>query len=206
MRHGFARTDFFVAAILMLVGGPAWSGCVTPPLSAQQIGQFKSDPQSLISGSASDARTVEAYTRDLAGTDAGVAADLVHVAETAKPLFQTAIAAGLAQAAVACSTTDPQSAQLIQRAVAEFENGQFQASFAAVAGDLSTAAAAGAASSAAGSAGSVAIVNPNPSTGSNTLGVSNGHVSAFVNTVFAIASPTLSTFAKTAADPVSPTR
>jgi hypothetical protein len=205
MCHSLAKTGFFAAAILVFVGSQAWSGCLNPPLSPQQIAQFKSDPGSLISSPATDARTVEAVTRDLAGTDASVAADLIQVAATVKPLFQTAIAAGLAQAAVACSTTDPQAAQLIQRAVAAFENGQFQASFAAVAGDLSTAAAAGAASSAAGSAGSVAIINPNPSTGSNTLDVQNAHVSRFVNTVFDVASTTLSTFGRTAADPVSPT-
>jgi hypothetical protein len=206
MTRGIAKTGFFVAASLMLAGNPAWSGCVNPPLPPEQVGQFKSDPQALISSPTTDSRTVEALTRDLAGTDASLAGDLVHVAAIAKPLFQSAIAAGLAQAAVACSTIDPQAAQLIQQAVAAFENGEFQASFAAVAGDLSTAAAAGAASSAAGAAGSVAIINPNPSTGSNTLGVQNAHSSSFQNTVFEIATPTLSTFATTAADPVSPSR
>jgi hypothetical protein len=206
MTRGIAKTGFFVAASLMLAGSPAWSGCVNPPVSPEQLGQFKSDPQALISSPATDSRTLEALTRDLAGTDASLASDLVHIAAAAKPLFQTAIAAGLAQAAVACSTTDPQAAQLIQQAVAALENGEFQASFAAVAGDLSTAAAAGAASSAAGAAGSVAIINPNPSTGSNILGVQNAHGSPFQNTVFEIATPTLSTFATTAADPVSPSR
>jgi hypothetical protein len=206
MTRGIAKTGFFVAASLMLAGNPAWSGCVNPPLPPEQVGQFKSNPQALISSPTTDSRTVEALTRDLAGTDASLASDLVHVAAIAKPLFQSAIAAGLAQAAVACSTIDPQAAQLIQQAVAAFENGEFQASFAAVAGDLSTAAAAGAASSAAGAAGSVAIINPNPSTGSNTLGVQNAHSSSFQNTVFEIATLTLSTFATTAADPVSPSR
>jgi hypothetical protein len=202
MTQGFAKTGLFIAAILMLAGSPALAGCLNPALSPEQVGQFKSDPQGLIRGDSADARTVEALTRDLAGTDASLATDLVHVAETAKPLFQTAIAAGLAQAAVACSTTDPQAAQLIQQVVAAFENGQFQASFAAVAGDLSTAAAAGAASSAVGAVGSVAIINPNPSTGSNTLDLQNAHVASFSNTVFNFTTPTLST----AADPVSPSR
>jgi hypothetical protein len=47
--------------------------------------------------------------------------------------------------------------------VASFQDGQFQASFAAVAGDLSTAATAAASESATGSAGSVVITNPNAS-------------------------------------------
>ena len=110
-----------------------------PPASDQAISQFKANPQGLVAPN-SDTRTIEATTRDLAGTDASLAADLVRVAEGTTPRFQTAIAAGLAQAAIACSTVDQQAAQLIQQAVASFQDGQFQASFAAVAGDLSTAA------------------------------------------------------------------
>src|ERR1019366_3952854 len=107
--------------------------------------------------------TIEAVTRHLAGTDASLAADLVRVAEGTVPRFQTAIAAGLAQAAIACSTVDQQATQTIQQAVASFQDGQFQASFAAVAGDLSTAATAAATSFATGSAGSVVVTNPNTS-------------------------------------------
>ena len=205
MAQGLVKMGL-VATILLLVGNPASAGCVNPALSQEQVAQFKSDPQGLIPGDKADARTVEALTRDLAGTDANLATDLVQVAQTAKPIFQTAIAAGLAQAAVACSTTDPQAAQAIQQVVAAYENGQFQASFAAVAGDLSTAAAAAAASSAAGAVGSVVIINPNPSTGSNTLGLANARGATFHNTVFQIVAPTQSTLATTAANPVSPTR
>ena len=99
--------------------------------------------------------------RDLAGTDAALAPDLVHLAQGAIPRYQTAIAAGLAQAAIACTNVDQRAALLIQQAVAAFRDGQFQASFEAVAGDLSTAATNAAASSAASSAGSVIVVNSN---------------------------------------------
>jgi hypothetical protein len=97
--------------------------------------------------------------RDLAGTDASLASDLVHLAQGTIPGFQTAIAAGLAQAAVACANVDQHEGLLIQQAVAGFDNGQFQASFAAVAGDLSTAATNAASASASSSVGSVIVAS-----------------------------------------------
>lgn len=160
----------------------------------------------------SDARTVEAMTRDLAGTDASLAANLVHVAEGTVPRFRTAIAAGLAQAATACSSVDQKAALLIQQAVAGFQDGEFQSSFAAVAGDLSTAATAAASASASSSAGSVVVVNPNLSTSSAgpAFGGSAGAVAALTQ----IASPGFilnsaigtETTTTTTANSVSPTR
>jgi hypothetical protein len=154
--------------------------------------------------------------RDLAGTDATLAADLVHVAEGTQPRFQTAIAAGLAQAAVACANLDQQAALLIQQAVASFEDGQFQAAFAAVAGDLSTAATDAATSSAAGSAGSVTVTDPNPSTGSKTTPGGGGNIPLVLFEVAGVtitsdnsvksSSPAPGSVATTAANPVSSTR
>src|SRR5882724_12318045 len=127
----------FGTVLLAISVTQAWAGCLKPPASDQAISQFRANPQGLVSPD-SDTRTIEATSRDLAGTDASLAADLIRVAEGTNPRFRTAIAAGLAQAAIACSTVDQQAAQLIQQAVASFQDGQFQASFAAVAGDLST--------------------------------------------------------------------
>ena len=138
--------------------------CVVPPLSDQAIAQFKSNPKDIVAAN-SDTRTVEAFVRDLVGTDASLAVDLVRLASTTTPRFQTAIAAGLAQAAIACSNIDLHAALLIQQAVAGFQDGEFQNAFAAVAGDLSTAATDAAVSSATSSVGSVVIVNPNRSPG-----------------------------------------
>jgi hypothetical protein len=143
------------------------AACIKPPLTAEVINQFKSNPQALVAPN-SDTRTIDATTRDLAGTDGLLAADLVRVAEGTVPRFRTAIAAGLAQAAITCSTVDQQQAQMIQQAVASFQDGEFQASFAAVAGDLSTAATAAATAFATGSVGSVVVTNPNTSAGSAT--------------------------------------
>jgi hypothetical protein len=116
----------------------------------------------------------------------------------------------------------------IQQAVASFQDGQFQAVFAVVVGDLSTAATAAAESAATGSAGSVVIVNPNTSLG-NKLNPGSGVFfnpatfgpSSATPNVFAVAGPTVSagsttkgktasagstTMGKTAANAVSATR
>ena len=137
--------ELIVVAVFNLVLSPAWGACVKPPASAQIIGQFKLNPQGLIPSADSEAQSVEIRTRELAGTDARLAESLVQIAETANPKFQMAIAAGLAQAALACENTDQQAAEQIQQAVAGFQNGQFQSAFAAVAGDIGTAAAGAAA-------------------------------------------------------------
>jgi hypothetical protein len=209
MRTRLIAQALCVQILLAVSAGQGWSACLNPPLSAQSISQFKSNPQALVAPD-SDTRTIEATTRDLAGTDASLAADLVRLAEGTVPRFQTAIAAGLAQAAIACGSVDQQAALLIQQAVADFQDGQFQASFAAVAGDLSTAATEAATASAIGSVGSVVVSNPNPSRGSSptsgggsVLPTSTVTVSV---TLAATSSPTSNSPAATAADAVSPTR
>ncbi|MBY0383500.1 MAG: hypothetical protein K2W78_16525 [Xanthobacteraceae bacterium] len=201
MRNIFAVAIF--ASAFVSVGSSAFAGCVDPAASPEAIAQFKSNPANLASPQA-DARAVEALTRDLAATDAKLAADLVRVAGDARPQIQTAIAAGLAQAAVACTNIDREAVQLIQEAVASVQNGQFQASFAAISGDLSTAATAAAAGAAAAGAGSVVINNP-VSSPTNVSNVPQGTKTNFTNTLFAIATPTVNTpVGTTAADPISP--
>ncbi len=196
-----------VAALLAISANQGWAGCMKPPASDQVISQFRAHPLGLVAPD-SDTRTIEATTRDLAGTDASLAADLVKVAKGTSPRFQTAIAAGLAQAAIACSTVDQQAGQTIQQAVASYEDGQFQASFAAVAGDLSTAATAAATAYATSSVGSVIIINPNTG-GRANLQPGGGGVSALVQ----LTAPAATTApantnnpSTTAAAPVSATR
>ena len=163
----------FIGALRILLFVPlcassAFAGaCITPPASNEAIAQFKAKPDAVIAEGA-DTRTIEAIVRDLTATDASLAADFVRLAKRTNPRFQTAIAAGLAQAAIACTTIDQQAALLIQQAVASFENGEFQNAFAAVAGDLSTAATAAATSSAASSVGSVTVTNPTTTPPSTT--------------------------------------
>ncbi len=203
-RHVFKA--LFTAAALVTVTNPVWAGCMKPPASDETISKFRSNPQALVAPDA-DTRTVEAMTRDLAGTDASLAADLIGIAQATSPRFQTAIAAGLAQAAIACATVDQQAAQTIQEAVAGFQDGQFQASFAAVAGDLSTAATAAATASAEASVGSVIIVNPNRAGRSSTNpGGGGGGVSALVQISAPVVSTNPTGTSRTAAVPVSATR
>jgi hypothetical protein len=183
--------------------------CVVPPLSEQAISRFKANPTAIIAPN-TDTRTLEARVRELAGTSAALAADLVRVAQGTTPRFQTAIAAGLAQAAVACNNVDQHAALLIQQAVAGFDDGQFQASFAAVAGDLSTAAINAAATSANGAVGSVVVTNPNTSSSSTTTPVASGGFTALVqitaNAPTSSPSSSSPSTTTTAASPVSPTR
>jgi len=210
MRAGLIAKALGAQLLCAFCVGQAWAGpCVTPPASDQAISEFKSNPQAIVAAD-SDTRTIETFVRDLAGSDATMAADLVRLAESTTPRFQTAIAAGLAQAAIACSNVDQQAALLIQQAVASFQNGEFQNAFAAVAGDLSTAATAAAESSATGSVGSVTITNPNGSTRSTT-NPGGGGATQFVLITSGTAAITStlqsrSTTTTTAANPVSATR
>ena len=144
MRTRVTKRELWLVLLFALGASPASAACISPPLAPEFINKFKSNPQGLIPSPETDARAVETTTRDLAGTDPTLAPDLVHVAEGALPRFQAAIAAGLAQAAMTCLGVDQNAALQIQQAVASFQDGQFQALFAAVVGDLSTAATAAA--------------------------------------------------------------
>jgi len=205
MTTRIVSTALVGAALLAVSVTQGWAGCLKPPASDQAISQFRANPQGLVAPN-SDTRTIEATTRDLAGTDASLAADIIRVAEGTSPRFQTAIAAGLAQAAIACATVDQQAAQLIQQAVAGFQDGQFQASFAAVAGDLSTAATEAATAFATSSVGSVIVINPNGSPRPTATTGGGGGISALGQLTAGAASTTPNSASPTAAVPVSATR
>ena len=205
MTTRIVSTALVGAALLAVSVTQGWAGCLKPPASDQAISQFRANPQGLVAPN-SDTRNIEAKTRDLAGTDASLAADLIRVAEGTSPRFQTAIAAGLAQAAIACATVDQQAAQFIQQAVAGFQDGQFQASFAAVAGDLSTAATEAATAFATSSVGSVIVINPNGSPRPTATTGGGGGISALGQLTAGAASTTPNSASPTAAVPVSATR
>jgi hypothetical protein len=204
MTTPITSTALFGAVFLAISATQGFAACLNPSASLESIGQFRANPQGLVAPG-SDTRTIEGTTRDLAGTDASLVGELIRVAAGTAPRFQTAIAAGLAQAAIACSTVDQQAAQLIQQAVAGFQDGQFQAAFAAVAGDLSTAATEAANASAASSVGSVVVVNPNTSSRSTLRPGGGGGVSALIQ-ISAPSVGNLGSPSSTAAGPVSPTR
>jgi hypothetical protein len=131
---------------------------------------------------------VEASRRDLAAAKPQLAPDLVRVAQTAQPRFQGAVAAGLAQAELACLGVD-------QKAVAGFEDGRFPAQFAAV-GDLSDAAI----SAARDSAGTVVIIDPNWSARSTSSRVAVAFLSTNTAGVFGVADPNQSAGAQSRSD------
>jgi hypothetical protein len=199
-----------VSALLAISASQAWTApCVAPPVSPQAVLDFKADPRALMAPN-TDTRVLEVSVRDLAGTDPSLAAELVSLAKGAPPQLQTAIAAGLAQAAIACTNVDQQAGLLIQQAVANFQDGQFQASFEAVAGDLSTAATDAAASSAAASVGSVIVVNPNTGGKAATNPGGGGaplvQITLGATVINAVNTPPTSSTTATAANPVSPIR
>jgi hypothetical protein len=209
--HIGLRAKLLGAQVLFVFfASQAWAApCVIPPATPQAIAQFKANPKGIIAPD-TDTRTVEASVRELAGTDATLAKDLVQLAKDATPRYKTAIAAGLAQAAVACMTIDQQAGLAIQQAVAEFDDNEFQASFAAVAGDLSTAATDAAAASASSSVGSVVIVNPTSSRGTRT-NPGGGGPTAFVLFPSALVSinsttATSSSTTSSSSNPISPVR
>lgn len=206
------RAGLMILTAIVAVGfGEANAApCIAPPLSPAAIEQFRANPEALV-GPEADTRTVESQVRDLVGTDASLAADLVRLARTTTPRFRTAIAAGLAQAAVACQTVDQEAGLAIQQAVASFEEDGFQNAFAAVSGDLSTAATVAATNSATAAVGSVVIVNPgsgarvttNPGGGGSTAFFSINSGGAVTATS---ATTTTQTSTTTSGGPVSATR
>jgi hypothetical protein len=193
---------------LILSSNLASAGCVAPPASDQAISQFNSDPEAFIQPDM-DTLTVELNTRDLVGTDATLAVKFVQIAKSAPPRFQRAIAAGLAQAAVACSTIDQQAALQVQQAVAGLADGEFQAEFAAVAGDVTTAATEAAAAYAAASEGSVVVTQHNSSPyPTPTQGGGGGTQTPVIFTAPAVSLLTTgkaNTSSATSAEPVSAT-
>jgi hypothetical protein len=208
MRREMILRHFFAAAVLLVSTSYGWSGCLTPPISPDTIAAFKANPLSLLSDPRLDMRALERETRNLAAANAGLANDLIQLAASTGKVQQSAIAAGLAQAALACLANDVLAAQEIQLAVAKYENGAFQATFAAIAGDLDTAAISTATSAAASGNGSIIIVNPNPSTGNNLFGAGGAGAGPGPSTVislFTVSGLRLSTTGSASAASVSPT-
>jgi hypothetical protein len=208
-----SRSIFAIICILLLAisVNDTMASCLKPPATPQTIAQFRLAPLGLVAPNA-DTRTIEATTRDIAGTDASRATELVRIAQGTNPRFQAAIAAGLALAAISCSTVDQQASQQIQQAVASFQDGQFQSAFTAVSGDLSTAASVAATSSVSSSAGSVTVTNPNQSQPTTINRGGGGGAAALIllatpgQTFGNNGSTTSNTASTITAEPVSPTR
>jgi hypothetical protein len=198
------RLGILTAAIALSGGEVFAASCVTPAMSDQAVTAFKANPEAVLKAG-SDSSTLEMTIRDLAGTDATLAGTLAGLVERSTPAQQTSIAAGLAQAALACATIDEKAAQMIQEAVASVSDSQFQAAYAAIIGDVGTAAVAGAA--AASSSGSTIKLNPTTGAAGNTP-VTSGAPTRFTRTgVLNVTGPSLTTTTQTIlTQVVSPTR
>lgn len=199
-----------VACFVLLDVSAATAACIAIPASDADIKKFQANPSSIFTA-ASDNRTTEIVIRDLVSTDTSLAAGMVKLAEKSSSSSKMVIAAGLAQAAIACGASDPAAALLIQQAVANSPDGQFQVAFAAVAGDLSTAAAAVAAESAASAVGSVTVKNVNssprpqpPASGAGSLPVVQ--ITAGAAPITAVNGTAADVPSKTSATPVSATK
>jgi len=180
------RVVLGLVAVTAIFGNQAAAACMmVPPLAFEDLNEFELNTQSTILSPGTDGPAGAASTRDLAATEPQLAP--AHVAQTAQPRFQGAIAAGLAQAALTCLGVDQQAALQVKRAVAGFEDSQFQALFTAVVGDLSTAATSPAIPAATGSAGSVVIINPHRSVRSTSGPDGGGASSTHTAGVFGVA-------------------
>jgi hypothetical protein len=161
----FMSVVFGLVAVTALFGNPAATACMmVPPLSFEDLNEF-----STILAPGTDWPAVAASAGNLAVNEPQLAPDLGYVAQTAQPRFQGAIAAGVAQPALTCLGVDQQAALQVKRAVAGFEDSQFQSLFTAAVGDLSTAAT--------GSTGNMAVINPHRSVRS-TSGSDGGGASS----------------------------
>src|SRR5258708_32065210 len=112
MTTRIVSTALVGAALLAVSVTQGWAGCLKPPASDQAISQFRANPQGLVAPN-SDTRTIEATTRDLAGTDTSLAADIIRVAEGNCPPVLAAIAGALAQDALDFAYGPPRAPQLL---------------------------------------------------------------------------------------------
>lgn len=122
---------------------PAHAGCLTPPAGAEELDVFKKDPGALLTRFPLGSGSMASAIRVMAASDAGVLGAIAGLVKTANKAQKSAIAAGLAQAALACRSQDPALALQIQEAVAGIDSPEVLAQFAAISGDTRTAATGG---------------------------------------------------------------
>jgi hypothetical protein len=140
----FYRKWLLAAPLILTLGAfPARAGCLTPPASAEELDAFKNDPGGLLKRFPLGSGSMASAIRILAASDGGVLGAITSLIKEASDVQKSAIAAGMAQAALACRTQDPALALQIQEAMAGVDNGAVLAQFAAITGDTQTAATGG---------------------------------------------------------------
>jgi hypothetical protein len=119
--------------------------CFLPPakLSDDAVAAFLANPAALLEEYRSGGLPLVNTVRGLAGSSAKAVPVLLQLAATANERQQTAIGAGLARAAVACSRSEPAYSAMIQEAVAGAQLAPVLLAFQTAINDVQTAAIAG---------------------------------------------------------------
>ncbi|MEW6452660.1 MAG: hypothetical protein AB1490_18550 [Pseudomonadota bacterium] len=136
---------FGAFASVLLSSSSAFSACYSgrAALSPQQVSDFMANPGALLqqAGPNDNARVIS-RVRDLVASDPSTLPAVMNLlGSTGNSSLQTAIGAGLGQAARICTRNDPEFARAIQQAVAQSSvPAAAQTAFAGASGDRSTAA------------------------------------------------------------------
>jgi hypothetical protein len=136
------------------------AGCFVAParMSDAEISAFLAAPDSLLTQFSSGGLPLSNQARSLVGSSADALSPLIAVAAKANPGQAAAIGAGLARAARACATVNPEYASRIQDAIADSGNKALETAFLAANSETQTAALGGAlggGGSATGGAGAI---------------------------------------------------
>jgi hypothetical protein len=166
----------FCAALLLGTGtkeadAQATSACFQAPakLPDDDVSAFISAPQDLLVQFPNAGLSMSARVRSLAGSSPLTAAPILALVNQASGVQRSAIGAGLARAARACSSVNPDYAAQIQQQVAAANNPEVTTAFLQASSEIQTAALGGGAAGGAGGAGGLAG-------GANTAGGTGANV------------------------------
>ena len=158
---GVLGATVLMSGAVLAQGAPAASAaetaCFTGPakLSDAEVQAFLANPSSLLSEFASGGLPLSTRIRSLAGSNAGTLDPIVGLVNSATPAQVSAIGSGLARAARACETVNPEYAATIQDKVASLDNDALETAFNAASQDVQTAAVGGATGAGGGSVGAI---------------------------------------------------
>ena len=180
---GIALVTALVSGIADLSSAHAQSalptaGCFVAParMSDAEISAFLAAPESLLSQFSSGGLPLSNQARSLAGSSADALSPLIAIAAKANAGQAAAIGAGLARAARACATVNPEYASRIQDAIADSGNRALETAFLAANSETQTASLGGGGTPGGGSNGGAGTT---ASTGSGSSSFSSGGGSGY---------------------------
>jgi len=180
---GIALATALVSGIADLSSAHAQSalptaGCFVAParMSDAEISAFLAAPESLLSQFSSGGLPLSNQARSLAGSSADALSPLIAIAAKANAGQAAAIGAGLARAARACATVNPEYASRIQDAIADSGNRALETAFLAANSETQTASLGGGGTPGGGSNGGAGTT---ASTGSGSSSFSSGGGSGY---------------------------